>query len=214
MKKHLWALGLLLVLQTPGFAMGWFQPPPERFERLVSLEYFLRWDYTDFDQRYSWHSHLWHQVPEWLFPAAHAELPPRYQKAFSLRIIPQHAKQRLSLYYHEQMVTDDSTHKAKVFERGAEDYAQLQHLFSEPLGCTHKAEAGWVGPAPELLRMHYRSAASQPRDLIFADASPQGAAGPSEEDYRANQRRYLCNKALKEWLRQQVSTALKTAKAK
>lgn len=204
MKKHLWALGLLLTLQTPAFAMGWFQPAPEAFNRLESLEYFLRWDYTDFDQRYSWHSRLLSKLPDLLLPPAYAELPPAYQKAFSLRIIPQHKKKRLSIEYHEQMVTNDSTHKVRRFESTTEDYAQLQRLFEKPLSCLQRAEPGWVGPAPELLRVSYQQAASRPEDLIFASTQKQGSAGPSEEEYKAHQRRYLCNGELSQWLRQQT----------
>jgi hypothetical protein len=210
MKKHLWVLGLLLTLQTPSFAMGWFQPAPETFSRLESLEYFLRWDYTDFDQRYSWRARLLSKIPDLLLPAAHAELPPQYQKAFSLRIIPQHKLQRLRIEYHEQMVTNDRTHKAQRFESNTQAYARLESLLSKPLSCTQGAEPGWVGPAPELLRVSYKQKASRPEDLIFADPTGKGSAGPSEEEYKRNTRRYLCNEALRQWLRQQIQTALKT----
>lgn len=209
MKKHLWALGLLLTLQTPTFAMGWHQPTPQTFEKLVSLEYFLRWDYTDFDQRYSWRSRLMAKLPEILMPAAHAELPPEYQKAFSLRVLPQHAQQRLQISYHEQMVTQDSTHQGQRFESRTEDYAQLKSLLEKPMACTQTVEPGWVGPAPELLRVSYQKAKDKPEYLLFAEMSKSGAAGPSEEDYKAHKRRYLCNPALKQWLQKQRKIALK-----
>lgn len=194
--------------------MGWFQPVPQSFHRLESLEYFLRWDYTDFAQRYAWHSRLFRQLPHLLLPAAHAELPPQYQKAFSLRIIPQHTTQQLSIHYHEQMVTDDSTHRSQHFESGTEAYNQLQTLLAKPLSCTQRVAPGWVGPAPELLRIHYQQTASRPEDLMFAHTQNKGLAGPSEEEYRAHKRRYLCNESLKQWLQQQIKIALKPAKTK
>ena len=209
MKKHLWALGLLLTLQTPTFAMGWFQPAPQSFEKLTSVEYFLRWDITDFEQRYSWGARLMAKLPELFIPPAHAELPPEYQKAFSLRVIPQHAQQRLKISYHEQMVTRDGTHKTKQFEASAEEYTTLKKLLSKPISCTHTVEPGWVGPAPELLQVNYQKAPKQPEHFIFAETRKTGGAGPSEEDYKRNTRRYLCNADLKRWLQKQQSIALK-----
>lgn len=180
-------------------ASSWWQTPPESFENLEAVEYFLRWDHTDFAQRYSWQA----QALAWWWGApARAELPPKYQQAFSLRILPNHRQQQLHVRYHEQMVMDDSSHKTGHFTADRQAYQELKaHLNN--VSCTHRAEPGWVGPAPQMLSLSYRNG-SKPQHLIYASTSTRGPAGPSEEEYKAAVRRYLCKDALKSWLQAQI----------
>lgn len=181
-------------------ASGWWQSPPESFENLESIEYFLRWDHTDFAQRYSWQV----QAFAWFWGApARAELPPKYQKAFSLHILPDHRQHTLQIRYHEQIVMDDNSHKTGDFTAGKPDYQALQALLSQKISCTHSAEPGWAGPAPHMLSLSYRNG-SLPQHLIYANTSSRGPAGPSEEEYKASVRRYLCNEKLKIWLQAQI----------
>ena len=189
----------------PTQASSWWQPPPESFENLQALEYFLRWDYTDFNQRYSWQQH----ALQWFWGApAHAELPPEYQKAFSLRVLPDHRQQQLQVNYHEQMVIDDKSHRWGSFTADKQSYQELKSLLTQQISCTQGAEQGWAGPAPQMLRLSYRNG-SQPQHLMYADTSPRGPAGPSEEEYKKSVRRYLCQETLKKWLQQQILKAQK-----
>ena len=203
-----WSVLCLLFWTTtalPGRAGSWYSTPPESFNDLQTLEYFLRWDATDFTQRYShvptpWKLTLWH----WLVGApARAELPPEYQKAFSLRVQLAHSHHTLHLSYHYQRVIDDQSHHhaERILEKVA--YDEFKALWSEPVSCTRPAPGDWVGPSPELIQLRYAHTPTRPHHLIFASTKATGPSGPSEEEYKAGQRRYLCTPRLKQWLLKQ-----------
>lgn len=177
-------------------AEPWETEKAPDFSRIKSLEYYLRWDHDKFKRHYAWR----------LIPPANAELPPRHQKAFALKIGLNHRKKTLTIHYDTQMVTDDTTHRSAKHKGDTTDYDALAKIMAEPVVCTSKIEQGWVGASPEYLKIQ----SSTSELLIFASNNPKGPAGPTRAVSEKGERRYLCNAALQDWLKEQLQAALKT----
>ncbi len=188
-------LGLGAQTRSPVRAGAFKSDNPGAFSELKSLEYHLRWDHDEFSAHYAWH----------LIPPAKAELPPQYQKAFSLKVWPNHRLKTLKVEYHEQMVTDDSTHRSGKATLKTDSYETLAKLLSEPIACKNTVDPGWVGPSPEYLHLDYKSS----RLSLFASLRSEGPAGPGRELSGNAQRRYLCNKDLMQWLQARRRDVLK-----
>ena len=171
-------LGLCLLLSQTACASR--EAAFQDSNQIESIDYFLRWQHSDFEAHYAWLNLL--------MPAAHAELPPQYQKAFSLHVEVQHSSQQIKLDYHSQQVIDDSTHQHIQQQLGAADYLLLMLALKQGVACENKVEPGWVGPAPALLRLQYPDY----EDWLYANGS-EGADGPGEKLSAQNTRRYLCN---------------------
>lgn len=174
------------------------EPVPQPSNQVVSIDYFLRWQHADFAARYAFLNRL--------LPAAQAELPPEYQKAFSLQIQLQHASQQLELDYHAQQVIDDSSHQHAHQQLGAQDYQALMLALAQPIGCETQVEPGWAGPAPILLRLQY----PEREDWLYASGN-NGSDGPGEALSARNTRRYLCNSGLSDLLNRWVESIKKSA---
>jgi len=183
-------LGLNAGARTPVKAGAWKDGDPGHFAELKSMEYYLRWDHDGFRDHYAWH----------LIPPAKAELPPKYQEAFSFKVWPNHKKQTLQVEYHAQMVMDDSTYRSGKRQLDAEQYQALSKIMAQPLSCIHQVGQGWVGPSPEYLHLEYAKSAVS----MYASQNKNGPEGPGAELREASKRRYLCNKALMDWLKVQI----------
>ena len=160
-------------------------------DSLTRLEYYQRMTRSEFKSAHAWLP----QALAWLDPAAHAEIPPQYQSAFSLVLEPLAGEEAIDAEYHFQMVTDDSTHKHARLRLGAADYRRLQALAQSKLACESSVEQGWAGPAPVMLSLQY----SDRSDTLYV-GGPDGPDGPSRELSEQNKRRYLCSDALKAYL--------------
>lgn len=167
------------------------------FSQVKSIEYYLRWDHDKFKSHYAWR----------LIPPANAELPPQYQKAFALKVWPNHRKKSLVIHYNEQMVTDDKSHRSGKLNLTSSDYEVLSKILAQPITCSNKTERGWVGPSPEYLNVQYTASEL----LIFASSNPNGPTGPTAAISEQGKRMYLCNTQLQDWLKAQRKAALKDA---
>lgn len=148
------------------------------------IEYYQRWTQSQFPQSK---------------PGSDlsAELPPEYQRAFSLVILPDAAHQTLDVDYHAMMLMRPASHQHLHRKLGRGDYLKLTGLLNQKLACESAVESGWAGPAPVLIRIE-RAGSS----LELYTGGAQGPAGPDEASYRRNQRYYLCQDALPRYLEQ------------
>lgn len=188
MRQRLLIAGCGLSLLLLQVACASREPASQEVANQVqSIDYFLRWRHSDFEARYAWLNLL--------LPAAQAELPPEYQKAFSLQIQLQHSRQQLELDYHAQQVIDDSSHQYAHQQLGAQDYQALMQALAQPIGCETQVEPGWAGPAASFVRLKY----PEREDWLYASDS-DGSDGPGESLSLKGTRRYLCNSALSDLL--------------
>ncbi len=186
-------LGLCLLLASTACASR--EPDADQLE---SLDYFLRWQHTDFEARYAWLNLL--------LPAAQAELPPEYQDAFSLHVNLQHSSQQLELDYHAQRVIDDKSHLHAHQQLGPADYQLLMQALKQPIACENQVEPGWVGPASVYLSLQY----PEREDWLYATGA-EGPDGPAKILSEKSTRRYLCNPVLADLLNRWVQDLKKSA---
>lgn len=184
--------GLMMVLgAVPGLASAPKPPEPTPDPVRLSLrrvEYYQRWTQARFPRDAG------------VLPSGTArlvELPPQYQSAFSLVLIPDATTQTLAAEYHAQMVMDPKTHKSAQKTLGKAAFIRLLQLTNKKVDCESSVEPGWAGPAPKMLSLSFLDARGSE---LFYVGGAQGPAGPGEAAYKQNKRHYLCQDELQRFL--------------
>lgn len=164
-------------------------PTPDPVQPMLKrVEYYQRWTQGQFPKATG------------LLPsgtARLAELPPQYQSAFSLALIPNATTRTLAAEYHAQMVMEPNTHKSAQKTLGQDAFAKLLQLTAKKVDCESTVEPGWAGPAPKMLSLSFRNRRGEERLYV---GGAQGPAGPGEAAYKQNKRHYLCNDELLRFL--------------
>jgi hypothetical protein len=179
MRGQQWA-GLALVLLSACRPGAEAQNPD-----VQSFEYYLRWSAARFEQAHP-------QRQSWWMPPAQAELPPEYQRAFSLRLTFEHDKKQVTALWQSRMVADAETFQRQQRSYGEKTYGRImQALAARPLTCEQRVGPGWAGPAPEMMRL-----TSAQGDTLFYAGGPNGPDGPGETLRKRGLRLYLCGRGL------------------
>lgn len=190
MRAKFLSLALLSLLLT-----GCAGKPEADAKVPTRIEYYLRWSQSEFKAEHSWLQPLT-TLSRWVMPAAQAELPPRYQNAFSLVITPVPGEHDLEAEYHSRMVMDPSTYFTATKRLGSGAYDRLIAETSQNLVCESKGMPGWAGPAPKLLSLEYPD-----RRVILYIGGPDGPPGPRDE----NKRHYLCSQGMNTFLNEAIA---------
>lgn len=158
--------------------------------QVTSVEYFVRW------QRSEFRHHHGSQISwlKWFIPPAYAELPPQYQRAFSLYLQLNHSQKNIQAEWYARMVMEPESFRYSHKTYALKDYQRLLKNLNGKIRCESHVGIGWSGPSPEYIRIK----TEQSQQLFYASLNEKN--GPDGPQGKEGERQYLCSQALADQL--------------